>query len=136
MSAQCTRISPALLAERSLQRHRVVGQVALLWHGTLMNLEGLVSDLMWQPTRGAETPQLADELLDHFKREYAAMLDRRGDAPQPRPRIADGLLETERAATLAMIDKDLAERPLWKDELKRLIPYAIESLERRRSARR
>src|SRR5574341_74241 len=59
---------------------------------------------MWQPTSGAETPRLADELLDHLKREYAALLERYGNEPRPRPRIADGLLEAERAATLAMID--------------------------------
>jgi hypothetical protein len=119
--------------DRSLVRLADLTGDAVRWQSSLMNLEGLLRSLFGVGTGDAQTAHMADELLEHFKQEYAAILARHGDTPRPRPPIAAGLTEQERAATVAMIDKDLAARPLWRDELTRLLPFAIASLEQMRS---
>jgi hypothetical protein len=93
-----------------------------LWQSTLENLSSLLSRLMSRPTRGENTPRLTVELVDHFQGEYAAILDRYGETPRAMPNMPESVrwdTGQEKRAWQAMVDKDLAQRPLWGDELKR-----------------
>ncbi len=93
-----------------------------LWQGTLMNLGSRIGRLTADATADADTRRLTDELIAHFTSEYAALLDRHGDTPRPTPSMPEWLRygpERDQQAWRAMIDKDLAERPRWRDELTR-----------------
>jgi hypothetical protein len=93
-----------------------------LWQGTLDNLSSLLSRLISQPTRGDNTPRWTGELVDRFQGEYAAILDRYGETPRAMPNMPESVrwdTEQEKRAWQAMVDKDLAQRPRWGDELKR-----------------
>jgi hypothetical protein len=117
----------------------------LLWTGTLENLSSLLGRLTSQPTRGEATPELTGELIAHFKSEYAVMLGRYGETPRTRPSMPVGVANStdqERRAWQAMVEKDLAERPRWEDELRRRFATEINlysrpqrGLERRETAR-
>jgi hypothetical protein len=94
----------------------------LLWQGTLMNLSSLLGRLTSQPTTGEGTPGLTRELVEHFKGEYAAILDRYGDVLRPVPDMPVAVrysTEQEKRAWQAMVEKDLAQRPRWGDEVRR-----------------
>ena len=105
----------------SVRLEDVAGDPAL-YQGTLENLSSLLGRLTSQPTSGEATPELTGELIAHFKSEYAAMLDRYGETPRTRPSMPAAVVngtDQELRAWQAMVDKDLAERPLWGDELRR-----------------
>ena len=106
-----------------------------LWQGTLMNLGSLLSRLTSQPTRSLDTSRLTGELIDHFTREYAAILDRYGETPRAVPSMPESVrwsTEEEKRAWQAMTDKDLAERPRWGDELRRRFATEIDIYARRK----
>jgi hypothetical protein len=92
----------------------------LLWQGTLWNLSGLLSDLTSHPFPDERTSRLTDQLVRDFISEYQAILGRYGHTLRPRPEMpASVQAEYEKHAWRAMVEKDLAERPRWEDELKR-----------------
>lgn len=93
-----------------------------LWQGTLENLSSLLSRLTSRPTSGENTPRLTGEMVDHFKAEYTEMLERYGETRRAIPTMPESVrwsTEEEKRGWQAMVDKDLAERPRWGDELKR-----------------
>lgn len=92
------------------------------WEATLGNLRSLLDRLGLQQRRGAAAPPLTSELIERFKLEYAAMLDRYGETPRVAPVMPEAIRtapDPEKREWQAMVDKDLAARPLWKDELER-----------------
>lgn len=110
-----------------------------LWQSTLMNLSSLLSRLTSQPTTGEGTSRLTGELVDHFKGEYTAILDRYGQVLRPLPNMPASVrygTEQEKRAWQAMVEKDLAQRPRWGDELKRMFGTEIELYGSRGNGRR
>jgi hypothetical protein len=92
------------------------------WRGTLENLSSLIGQFKSREMRGETFPQLSDELVEHFKNEYVQIINRHGDTPRTRPEmpvLVRAGPDQDKAAWQAMVDKDLGERPLWRDELKR-----------------
>lgn len=92
------------------------------WRGSLENLSSLLGRLTSQEMRGEETPALTNELIEQFQNEYRAILDRYGDVLRARPDMPAAVrwsTDQEKVAWQSMVDKDLAERPRWGDELKR-----------------
>jgi hypothetical protein len=109
-------------ADRATVRLEDVSGDPALWQGTLMNLGGLLSDLTSQPSPDERTSRLIGQLAADFGREYLAILDRHGDTLRPTPDMPAALqyaTERETQAWRAMVEKDLTERPMWADELKR-----------------
>jgi hypothetical protein len=99
------------------------------WRGTLENLSSLLGRLRSQEMRGEETPGLTDELIEQFQNEYRAILDRYGDVLRARPDMPEVVrwsTDQEKVAWQSMVDKDLAERPHWGDELKRRFSTEID----------
>jgi len=99
------------------------------WQGTLENLSGLLSQFTSQEMRGEETPALTNELIGQFQNEYRAILDRYGDVLRARPNMPEAVrwgTDQEKVAWQSMVDKDLAERPRWGDELKRRFSTEID----------
>lgn len=106
----------------------------VLYQGTLENLSSLLGRLTSQPTSGDATPGLTGELIAHFKSEYAAMLDRYGETPRIQPSMPSAVTSStdqEKRAWQAMVEKDLAERPRWGDELRRRFATEISVYSRR-----
>ena len=106
-----------------------------LWQGTLENLSSLLSRLTSQPTRGQNTPRFTGELVDHFKDEYAAILDRYGETPRAIPDMPESVrwsTEEEKRGWQAMVDRDLAQRPRWGDELRRRFATEIAIYQRQK----
>ena len=100
-----------------------------LWQGTLLNLSSLLGRFTSQEMRGEETPSLTNELIEQFQNEYRAILDRYGDVLRSRPNMPEAVrwsTEQEKVAWQAMVEKDLAERPRWGDELKRRFSTEID----------
>jgi hypothetical protein len=92
------------------------------WEGTLGNLSSLLDRLTSQQMRGEAAPALTSELIEQFTREYAAMLDRYGETARETPVMPEALRtasDQEQREWRVMVDKDLAARPRWKDELER-----------------
>jgi hypothetical protein len=109
-------------ADRARVRLADLSDDPSLWQGTLMNLGSLIGRLASGSVTDADTSRLADELIAHFTGEYAALLDRHGDSPRPMPPMPASLRygpESDQQAWREMIDKDLGERPRWRDELTR-----------------
>ena len=109
-------------ADRATIRLEDVSGDPALWQGTLMNLGSLLGDLTAHPSPDERTSRLIGQLAADLAREYRAMLDRHGGTPRPRPDVAPALLyatEQEKDAWRAMVERDLTERPMWGDELKR-----------------
>ena len=93
-----------------------------LWQGTLMNLGSLIGRLTYGSAADADTLALTDELIAHFTGEYAAILERHGDSARPQPTMPASVrygTEREQQAWRETVDKDLGERPRWRDELTR-----------------
>jgi hypothetical protein len=100
-----------------------------LWQGTLENLSSLLSRLTSRPTSGENTPRFTGEMVDHFKAEYAEILERYGETPRAIPAMPESVrwsTEEEKRAWRAMVDKDLTQRPRWGDELKRRFATEID----------
>ena len=98
------------------------------WQGTLENLSGLLGRFTSQEMRGEETPTLT-ELIEQFQDEYRAMLERYGDVLRVRPDMPEAVrwsTDQEKAAWQSMVDKDLAARPRWGDELRRRFSTEID----------
>jgi hypothetical protein len=108
--------------DRARVRLEDVAHDPFLWQGTLMNLSSLLGGLGSEPIRGMDATTLRAELIGHFLAEYAAILDRHGDTHRPRPQMPAGLEyggAEEKRAWREMVEKDLTERPRWRDELER-----------------
>jgi hypothetical protein len=109
-----------------------------LWQGTMWNLSSLLSDLTSHPSPDERTSRLTDQLVKDFIREYREILDRHGQTLRPRPHMPPAVqyaTEQEKQAWRAMVEKDLAERPRWEDELKRRFATEI-ALYEKNGARR
>lgn len=94
----------------------------VLWQGTLLNISSLLGGLGREPTRGMEATTVRVELIRHFLAEYAAILERYGDTPRPRPQMPASLeyaRDEEKRTWREMVEKDLTARPRWRDELQR-----------------
>lgn len=108
--------------DRATVRLDDVSDDPALWQGTLMNLGSLLGDLTSHPSPDERTSRLIGQLAADLAREYQAILDRYGATPRPRPDMPAALqyaTQQEKLAWRAMVEKDLAERPMWADELKR-----------------
>jgi hypothetical protein len=104
------------------------------WQGTLMNLGSLLGRLTSRPTSDDRTSALTQELIDRFRSEYAAILDRYGDVPRTPPVMPAAVVndtDREKQAWHAMVEKDLAARPLWGDELRRRFATEVDVYNRR-----
>ena len=104
------------------------------WQGTLENLSGLLGRFTSQEMRGEKTPALT-ELIEQFEDEYRAMLERYGDVLRVRPDMPEAVrwsTDQEKAAWQEMVDKDLAARPRWADELRRRFSTEIDIYRGRR----
>jgi len=104
------------------------------WEGTLGNLRSLLDRLTSQQMRGEAAPPLTAELIERFTLEYAAMLDRYGETPRVAPVMPEALRtasDQEKREWQAMVEKDLAARPRWKDELERGYGTQVRLFERR-----
>jgi hypothetical protein len=105
------------------------------WQGTLENLSSLLSQFTSQEMRGEETPGLTNELIEQFQNEYRAILDRYGDVLRARPNMPEAVrwsTDQEKVAWQSMVDKDLAARPRWGDELKRRFSTEIDIYRKRK----
>jgi len=99
------------------------------WQGTLENLSSLLSGFRSQEMRGEATPTLTHELIEQFENEYRAMVERYGSVLRVPPNMPDAVrasTDQEKVAWQAMVDKDLAARPRWGDELKRRFSTEID----------
>jgi hypothetical protein len=104
------------------------------WENTLRNLSSLLDYLTSREMRGEAVPPLTPQLLEQFTREYAAMLDRWGESARARPAMPEALKSAsdhEKREWQAMVDKDLAARPRWKDELERAFGTQVRQVQRR-----
>jgi len=105
------------------------------WQGTLENLSSLLNRFRSQDMRGEETPALTNELIEQFQNEYRSILDRYGDVLRVRPDMPVAVrwsTDQEKAAWQEMVDKDLAARPRWADELRRRFSTEIDIYRGRR----
>jgi len=101
----------------------------VLWQGTLMNLGSIIGRLTSHATTDTDTTRLTDELITQFTGEYAALLERHGDTPRPVPPMPAAVRngpEAERQSWRDFTDRDLAERPRWRDELTRRFATEVE----------
>jgi len=109
-------------ADRDTVRLENLSADPFLWQGTLMNLGSLIGRLTYGTATDADTRRLTDDLIADFIGEYAALLERHGDTARPRPPMPASVRfgpERDQQSWREMIDKDLAERPRWRDELTR-----------------
>jgi hypothetical protein len=125
-------------ADRARVRLADLSDDPSLWQGTLMNLGSRIGRLLSESSTDAETVRMTDELIAHFAGEYSAILDRHGDTPRPVPPMPASVRygpERDQQAWREMIDKDLGERPRWRDELTRRFATEVRVLgERSRRA--
>ena len=101
------------------------------WQGTLANLSFFIRPLV-SPPRVGELDQASvasvRELIGHFRAEYNAFLGRWGDTLRPRPPMPVMFSDDEKRRWAEMVDQDLAERPTWGMEIRRLYEREVASL--------
>ena len=107
------------------------------WEGTLRNLSSMIHRLhdrrdsqLLPARRDPATAALLNELIAHFRREYAAFLDRYRDTARPRPDQPAFLQfapEDERQRWREMIGEHLAREPRWGMLIERLYRDELEA---------
>jgi len=108
----------------------------VLWEGTLQNLSSIVSRLMAsdsKPPRRRATPETEDltrVLAGQFVQDYRAFLDKHGNSARPKPPMPAGLTPDDVRAWNEMVDRNLAQEPLWGDSAKRMFGREAERFDR------
>lgn len=103
-----------------------VSDRAELWAGTLSNLSFFMSDAVRDADRSAAASLL--ELIGHFRDEYNAFLARYSDSPRPLPPMPQLFTDDEKRRWREMVDADLAKRPTWGLEIRRLYEGDVSNL--------
>jgi hypothetical protein len=99
------------------------------WQATLSHLAFFIRPLVFPPGQlDAPTARMLIELIGHFRGEYEAFLARHGDALRPRPPMPVMFSEDEKRRWAEMVDADLAARPTWGLEIRRLYEGEVASL--------
>jgi hypothetical protein len=99
------------------------------WQATLSNLSFFIRPLV-SPLRAvdASNAEMLIELIGHFRAEYEGFLARYDDAPRPRPPMPVLFSDDEKRRWAEMVDADLAARPTWGMEIRRLYEGEVASL--------
>ena len=96
------------------------------WHETLSNLSFFMSAAVRDADHSRPGPLL--ELIGHFRAEYNAFLARHNDSPRPLPPMPPLFTDEEKRDWKAMVDADLARRPTWGMEVRRLYEGEVSNL--------
>jgi hypothetical protein len=96
------------------------------WQGTLSNLSFFISPAVRDVDRARAGPLL--ELIGRFRAEYNAFLARHNDSPRPLPPMPPLFSDEEKRRWKDMVDIDLAQRPTWGMEIRRLYEDEIANL--------
>ena len=96
--------------------------------GTLNTLLSMIQRVVPKPVeqhgrlrdRDPVSADLALELIDHFRKEYGAFLDRYSDTPLPPPIMPQGMTEEERRRWHQMVADNLNVEATWGARVTRL----------------